>query len=114
MIPAVFVEIIAYIASDSLFELLESRDRHIEWYSFRMDKVKILAAAKAELLRHKWGTFVDQPPSIAEGGNGVVVAGCETCKKRANTMNQYMEHLANDALPVILCRAFAIAQETAR
>ena len=27
---------------------------------------------------------------------------------------QYMEHLADDVLPVILRRAFAIAQETAR
>ncbi len=70
------------------------------------------AAAKTELLRHSWGTFVDEPPSMAECGNGVVVPGCEACKKRANTMTQYMEHLADDVLPVILRRAFAIAQES--
>jgi hypothetical protein len=63
------------------------------------------------MLRHSWGTFVD-PPSVVKGGKGVVVPGCETCKKRANTMSQYMEHLAEDVLPVILRAAFKIAAET--
>lgn len=74
-----------------------------------MDKVKILAAAKTELLRHSWGTFVDNPPNMAEGGKGFVVPGCEACKKRANIVTQYMERLADDVLPVILRAAFKIA-----
>jgi hypothetical protein len=41
-----------------------------------MDKVKILAAAKAELCRHSWTTFIDEPPTVAQGGKGVVVSGC--------------------------------------
>jgi hypothetical protein len=48
-----------------------------------MDKAKkseILTAAKAELMRHAWDTFVDEPPSVAQGGNGVVVTGCVACK----------------------------------
>jgi hypothetical protein len=49
-----------------------------------MDKKKILAAAKTELHRHVWDTFVDHPPSVAQGGKGVVVTGCTACKKRAN------------------------------
>jgi hypothetical protein len=77
-----------------------------------MDKVKILAAAKAELCRHSWHTFVDEPPSVAEGGRGVVIPGCEPCKKRINTEAQFLQHLADDVLPVILRKAFAIASET--
>jgi hypothetical protein len=58
--------------------------------------------------------FVDKPPSIGDGAKGVVVPRCQTCKKRANTMSQNMEHLVDDVLLVILRRAFAIAQEIAR
>jgi hypothetical protein len=81
----------------------------------RMDKPtkeKILAAAKTELLKHSLGTFVDGPPSIAEGGKGVVVSGCPACSKAFGTVNQLMQQIADDALPVILRRAFAIANET--
>ena len=41
-------------------------------------KREILQAAKSELLRHSWGSYVDNPPSMAEGGTGVVVPGRET------------------------------------
>ena len=74
-----------------------------------MDKHKILAAAKAELQRHLWDTFVDYPPAVAEGGKGVVIPGCTACKKRINTNSQYLRHLADDVLPVILRKAFEIA-----
>jgi hypothetical protein len=76
-----------------------------------MDKVKILQAAKVELMRHSWDTFVDDPPSVAQGGKGVIVTGCTACKKRTNTNAQYLEHLADDVLPVILQQAFATARE---
>jgi hypothetical protein len=49
---------------------------------------------------------------MAEGGRGVVIPGCETCKKPANTVTQYMEHLADDVLPVILRTVFKIAGES--
>jgi hypothetical protein len=81
----------------------------------RMDiqkKREILQAAKSELLKHSLGTFVDDPPSVAEGGRGVVVSGCPACQKAFGTVNQLMHHLADDVLPVILRRAFTIAQET--
>jgi hypothetical protein len=77
----------------------------------RATKEKILKAAKAELLRHSWGTHPHNPPSMAEGGNGAVMPGCQTCKKPANTVTQYMKHLADDVLPVILRAAFKIANE---
>jgi len=79
-----------------------------------MDKetrVKILSAAKAELMKHSLDTFVNQPPSVAEGGSGVVVTGCPNCRKRFQTVNQLMYHLADDVLPRILRRAFDIAGE---
>jgi hypothetical protein len=77
-----------------------------------MDKKKILAAAKTELHWHVWDTFVDHPPSVAQGGNGVVVTGCTACKKRTNTNAEYLRHLADDVLPVILRKAFEISNET--
>jgi hypothetical protein len=52
------------------------------------------------------------PPSVAQGGKGVVGPGGETCRKQANTIRQYMQRLADDALAMILRRAFAIANET--
>jgi hypothetical protein len=74
-----------------------------------MDKAKILQQAKTELLRHAWDTFIDEPPSVAQGGKGVVVTGCIACKKRTNTNAQYLRHLADDVLPVILRQAFDTA-----
>jgi hypothetical protein len=67
-----------------------------------MDRAKILLTAKAELMRHEWDTFVDEPPSVAQGGKGVVVAGCPRCKMRLNTTDQFLRHLANDVLPPIV------------
>jgi len=74
-------------------------------------KVKILSAAKDELMKHRLSAFVDQPPSVAEGGSGVVVTGCPNCHKRFQTVSQLMYHLADDVLPKILRSAFDIAGE---
>ena len=76
--------------------------------------MKILSAAKAELMKHSLSTFVDQPPSVAEGGSGVVVTGCPNCRKRFGTVNQLMHHLADDVVPKILRSAFDIAGEAGR
>jgi hypothetical protein len=76
-----------------------------------MDKVKILNAAKTELMQHHWDAFVDDLPSVAQGGNGVIVPGCTHCKKRINTTDQFIRHLAEDVLSVILRKAFQIANE---
>jgi len=67
-----------------------------------MDKNKILKEAQAELQRHTWGTFVDKGVSVALGGNGIVVPGCEACRKRINTNSQYLRHRADDVLPQII------------
>ena len=75
-------------------------------YSVEMDKHKILLEAKAELERHVWGTFVDGKASVANSGTGVVVSGCEACRKRFGTNSQYLRHLAEDVLPEILENTF--------
>jgi hypothetical protein len=53
-------------------------------------------------------TFVDEPPSIAQGGKGIVSPGCVRCRKKFYTTNQFVEHLAVDVLPRILDRALRI------
>jgi hypothetical protein len=64
----------------------------------------LLAAIQAEINRHDFSHFIDEPPSIAQGGKGVVVPGCPACRKRINTMPQFLDHLANDAMPELLER----------
>ena len=69
-----------------------------------MQKSALLAALQAEINRRDFSHFIDEPPSIAQGGKGVVVPGCPSCRKRINTMPQLLDHLANDAMPVLLDR----------
>ena len=69
-----------------------------------MQKSLLLAAIQKEIHRHDLSYFVDEPPPVAEGGKGVVVAGCPACRKRINTMTQFLDHLANDAMPQLIGR----------
>jgi hypothetical protein len=87
-----------------------SRHQFVEGNTWQlMDKAKIVLTAKAELMRHSWNSFVDEPPSVADGGQGAVVMGCPRCRKQLNTVDQYLRHLADDILPRILDRALADA-----
>jgi len=45
-----------------------------------------------------------EPPSVAHGGKGVVVARCPTCKKRINTITDFLDHLTNDVIPELINR----------
>jgi hypothetical protein len=67
-----------------------------------MQKSVLLAAIQNEIHRHDFSTFVDEPPLVGQGGKGVVVPGCPTCKKRLNTVGQFLDHIANDAMPVVI------------
>ena len=69
-----------------------------------MLKSELLRAIQQEIQRHDFSHFVDNPPSVAQGGKGVVVRGCPACKKRINTMSQFLDHLADDAMPALLDR----------
>ncbi|MFZ3331967.1 MAG: hypothetical protein WA197_15130 [Candidatus Acidiferrales bacterium] len=75
-------------------------------------KWKILRAAQAEIRRHQWDTFVDNPPSVAQGGQGLVVTGCPGCRKQFGTKTQYVDHLAEDVMPPILRAAYKTAGTT--
>ena len=72
-----------------------------------MQKSALLAAIQQDIHRHDFSHFVDEPPSVAEGGKGVVVAGCPACRKRLASMAQFLHHLANDAMPALLDRLSA-------
>ena len=72
-----------------------------------MQKSILLAAIQKEIHRHDLSYFVDEPPSVAQGGKGVVVAGCPTCKKRINTIPQFLDDLTNDAMPELIDRLAA-------
>jgi hypothetical protein len=67
-----------------------------------MQKFVLLAALKQEIQRHDFSHFVDEPPSVAQGGKGVVVPGCPACKKRLSTTSQFLDHLTDDVLPLLL------------
>jgi len=72
-----------------------------------VQKSALLKAVQQEILRHDFSHFVDEPPSIAQHGKGVVVPGCPACKKRINTMNQFLRHLTEDAMPALIERLSA-------
>ena len=69
-----------------------------------LDREQILEIAREEMVKHTLDTFVDNPPSIAQGGNGVVVTGCPACRKKFQSINQFVNHLMDDVLPVIADR----------
>ena len=72
-----------------------------------IDRDRLIRIAREELEKHAFDTFVNNPPSIAQGGRGVVVSGCPGCKKQMQSLNQFIEHLTADVVPVIADRAIA-------
>jgi hypothetical protein len=72
-----------------------------------MQKSALLRALQQEIRRHDFNYFVHEPPSEAQGGKGVVVPGCPACQKRINTMSQFLDHLAEDAMPALIERLAA-------
>jgi hypothetical protein len=69
-----------------------------------MKKSELLRALQTEIRLHSFETFVENPPSMAEGCKGVVVPGCSACQKRIHTMAKFVDHLADDVLPALLDR----------
>jgi hypothetical protein len=67
-----------------------------------MQKSALLAAIQQEIQSHDFSHFVKNLPSVAEGGKGVVVPGCPACRKRLNTLGQFLDHLAYDAMPPLI------------
>jgi len=56
-----------------------------------MLKSELLRLLQQEIRRHDFSTFIDEPPSIGQGGRGV-----------CNTMPHFLDHLANDVLPKVI------------
>ena len=71
-----------------------------------MNRQELLRALQVEIRRHDFDTFVDEPPSVAQGGRGVVVPGCPACKKRFQTTSKFVEHITDDVLPSVLERIY--------
>ena len=69
-----------------------------------MKKSDLLRALQAELRKHDFDYFVQNPPSIAKGGRGAVVPGCPACRKSFQSMHQFIRHLTDDVLPLLLDR----------
>ena len=67
-----------------------------------MKKTDLLYAIQREIKKHDLDYFVEGPPTIAQGGRGVVTPGCPTCKKRFQTISQFADHIAFDVLPPLL------------
>jgi hypothetical protein len=57
------------------------------------ERARLRTTVKAEFAKHRWDTFVDGPPSMAQGGQGVVVPGCSMCKVWLQTVSQFTDHL---------------------
>jgi hypothetical protein len=77
-----------------------------------MLKSELLRALQGEIRRHTFDYFVENPPAMANGGHGVVVPGCPACRKRINTMAQFLDHLADDVLPELINRLSTENQST--
>jgi hypothetical protein len=67
-----------------------------------MSADEIIKAVQTELQRHTFDTFVSNPPSIAQGGRGVVVTGCPACKKQMQSLNQFMSHVIEEVIPATI------------
>ncbi len=52
-----------------------------------------LAALRKEIHQHDFSHFVGDPTPIAQGGRGVVVAGCPKCRKKYGTVPQFLDHI---------------------
>jgi hypothetical protein len=65
-------------------------------------KQRVLSAVQAEFRNHNWDTFVDDPPSVAQGSKAIAVPGCSRCREKIQTVGQIIEHLASDVFPKAL------------
>ena len=59
---------------------------------------RIAEVVRAEFQKHRFETFVDEPPSVAQGGKGVVVPGCAVCKIQIHTVERFLSHVCEKVL----------------
>lgn len=66
-----------------------------------MDKIdSLIVAIQRELKQHCWTHFAEEIPS----GQKIIVPGCPACRKQIATTTQFIEHLADDAIPALFAR----------
>ena len=61
-----------------------------------MQQSVLLRELHKEIRRHDLSTFVEDPPSVAQGGKGVIVPGCPCCKETIRHNRTVLDHLTND------------------
>jgi hypothetical protein len=64
-----------------------------------MLKSELLKAIQSEINRHGLDTF----PVRVDNGN-LVTPGCSQCRKTLHTVDNFIDHINNDVLPVLLDR----------
>jgi hypothetical protein len=76
------------------------------------EKSELLEAAQHELMNHHWDIFCTEPLSIAEGGKGVIAAGCVHCRKLLYTGNPIFEPSCSRRSSTIIDRVIANSSDT--
>jgi hypothetical protein len=67
-----------------------------------VDKIDApIVTIQSELKRHSWDTFAMK---VELGGRKVIVPGCPRCLKLINTNTKFVEHFADDTIPVLFVR----------
>jgi hypothetical protein len=61
----------------------------------------LILAIQGELRRHDWDSFPVPVDDDEPDGQKVVVSGCSVCRKQIGTMPQFLDHLADDAIPLL-------------
>ena len=70
-----------------------------------MDKIDaLISAIQKEIRLHDWDSFAVPVDDDEPDGRKVVVAGCPACRKQIGTMPQFLDHLADDAIPALFER----------
>ena len=64
-----------------------------------MKRSEFVFKLQQELRKHQLETFVNEPPSVAKGGRGIVAPGCVHCRKPINTMTAFLDHVMFEVLP---------------
>jgi hypothetical protein len=72
-----------------------------------IDRDHLIRAAREEMRKHSFDTVVDDPAAGVQSGDGRIVPGCPVCKRKFYSLNQFVEHLVSDVLPIIADRVAA-------
>lgn len=71
-----------------------------------MERLELIRLLQAEIRRHSFDVFVDEPPVMAEGTLGAAIPGCPVCRKRIDGVAQLVDHIADDVVPATVEKLF--------